>query len=624
MARKTIISALRGLFGEAEAALAREEAPPIRPAGDAQAWGYGTNEWPGYPERNLPPDCPVAPLGVDGQLAYFVDPLGQMIEVHARNRNDMVLNDLFKGATEYLHHHWAAWENPKGDQPGRWSTKKIETKLAWNCLVRACAQRGPFDPVFGVRGRGGWRVGAENLFVWHAGRKIYTVDGRGLRAATPGSIDGRYYALRPEIMAPWREPVPHDESPGRLLLEHLMTWRWERPLIDPLLLLGWMATAFYGGALDERPVLFTVGDKGVGKSSLHKFMAQLFGPALVASANTSAAGIYTRIRQDSLPVAVDEFESKPEDGGRAQSIIELARQAYSGSLALRGSSSLQNNSFALASSFVFSAINPPPMGNQDRSRMAVLNLERLDRASVAPRFALDPSVAGAMMLRRLMDGWAEMRRNLADWDETLRLAGFEPRARSTFGTLLAAAQTLVGEEALEAVGLPVTDQARVGQLVRDATAAELAAMGENWRDCLEHLFNSVIALWAGGEKPTVGDVLDRLDKGDIDMTIEQARRRLAAAGLGVQPGLRWTGRAGYVLFVPLKGPTLNLLFRDTIWRNGVWASALRQGPPPIVVRQPLAQPVGKINGTAAQCVLIDVTAYFDETHQADAQPAPAE
>ncbi len=210
----------------------------------------------------------------------------------------------------------------------------------------------------------------------------------------------------PPLPMPCDGPVPDVDSPGPLILKHLASWRYKRQTLDPVLLLGWLACAFYGGALQQRPVALLTGDRGQGKSSMQHFLKSLMGSLLIDAANTTAAGIYHRLKRDSLAVWVDEFEGSPHGSARSTAIIELARQAYSGALALRGGSDHQGTQFQLSSAFFFSAIKP--VGLQSRriiSRMAIVNLKRLDAAQEPPDFPLDPEEAGRMLLRRLMERW---------------------------------------------------------------------------------------------------------------------------------------------------------------------------------------------------------------------------
>ncbi|WP_189553583.1 hypothetical protein, partial [Mesorhizobium sp. M8A.F.Ca.ET.021.01.1.1] len=135
------------------------------------------------------------------------------------------------------------------------------------------------------------------------------------------------------------------------------------------------------------------------------------------------------------------------------------------------------------------AINAPPMGAQDKSRMAILNLSRLDKKNgIGRKVVLKAETDGRMMLRQIMDGWRDYNdRLLVNYWEALAAQGLDARAIDTFGTLLAAAELLVGPAALEDIGLPVTDHERLGEIVAAATAIERNENLDNWHKCLDIL-----------------------------------------------------------------------------------------------------------------------------------------
>ena len=102
------------------------------------------------------------------------------------------------------------------------------------------------------------------------------------------------------------------------------------------------------------------------------------------------------------------------------------------------------------------------MSNAEKSCMAMINLGWLDKG----RMGQKPVIAeeyGRDVASQLMDGWSGFRpsRRL---DGELRGAGFDSRQFSTYGTLLAVAQLMLGDEAFEAAGPPIDDQVRLGEL----------------------------------------------------------------------------------------------------------------------------------------------------------------
>jgi len=318
---------------------------------------------------------------------------------------------------------------------------------------------------------------------------------------------------------------------------------------------------------------------------------------------------------------VDELESKA-GSMRAQSVIELARVAYTGGEIFRGGQDHEGTSFTMRSSFFFSAINPPPMKTQDKTRMAVMNLAQLDHIDgVGRKINVSRDEDGRMILRQIMEGWQSFESELLPfyWD-ILQEHGLDSRAIDTFGTLLAAADLLVGKVKLEEMGLPVGDISHLGGLIEAATALERAERVDNWHACLSHLLQSNIEAWRGGEKLTVGGVVEQYGAGVIDA--DYARERLGAANLGLKQEARSAqarqgskqeagggGEKIWYLAVPKDGPMLKKIFAGEIWHDSVWWDALQQAPEAIVVRHRGNYQKVKINGDTKHCLLVDMGAF---------------
>ncbi|MCA1241856.1 hypothetical protein LC092_05365 [Stappia stellulata] len=566
--------------------------------------GIGPGKWDGAPFDRMPPNCPVEVLGHNGVTTYCRSASGQL---HAVERWDMhVLTSLFAPKINYAYWAWPAFKKTGTNEDGQpiYKVDRVERDKAMICLVSEGKRRGLFDPEKRVRGRGGWMADAGN-FIWNSGEWLWMADTTGkLETARPSEHDGYLYTRAPDIERPWETSIDREQSPAQSILEDLRTWNWERPYLDPVLFLGWIACAFMGGALDWRPIVFTSGGAGVGKSTLHKLVQSILGDALIALVDTTAAGIYQHVKQDSLPVTVDELEAK-RNSSKSTSIIELARLASSGGKMARGGANHEGTTFQAQSCFMFSAIIPPPMGVQDRTRMATLNLRKLDKGHGREPVVRDTD--GRMLLRQIMDGWQEFRaRTLPDWKQTLHMAGFDARAMDTYGTLLAAAELLVGPEALEDIGLEVSDQAALAEVIRAATEAERAEQVEKWQECIAHLLASPVDAHRGGDRLTVGGIIADFERSALDL--QYARERLALAGLG----LRKAGdpAIGPHIAIPRSHPALTKIFQDTDFYEGGWWTALKQAPSHIVLRG-LEQRFHtvKINRDAKFCLLIDLGAY---------------
>ncbi|WP_141098408.1 hypothetical protein [Rhodoblastus acidophilus] len=581
--------------------------------GNKEAWGYNAGQWPGAPAEKLPPGCPVVPLGMDGKVCYVVDSLGQMIDVTTSEWTHNTLISLFAARPNYLYHHWPRFNAQAIKEQGEFVINGLEVKEVHQCLIAAAARRGMFSPRESVRGRGAWLTSRGEL-IWHAGPALYRVDGKTLKAALPGEVDGMFYPQRPPVTLPWKEPVPPEDSPARQLLEDLRSWSWERPTLDPVLVLGLIGTMFLGAALRWRPHGFLTGDKGVGKTTLQTVIRTVLGPSVISAEDTTRAGIYQIVRQDCLPVAIDELEASAVSR-KASEIIDLARVASSGGTISRGGADHEGVQFTLRNAFLFSAINPPPMEPQDRSRLAILNLGKIDKTRIGRTPTVDADVTGRMILRSLMDSWPKFPACLERWKATLFGGGLDSRAQDTYGTLLALANLLIGDAGMVAAGFDVEDHAFVGKMIGHMTSNDRQGDDDNWRQCLAHLLGSTIEAWKSGEKPTVGRVVEDWESGVL--SFDAVNERLGLVGMRGREEREdgtpcKTGDAGdkrRLLCVPLSSVGLQKIFQGSKWASGVWGSALKQAPADVVIRDRGNGQNVKINRLTSRCLFVDLVAF---------------
>ena len=566
-------------------------------AHDDQTHSVMPGEWADFADEwGLPPDCPVLPLGVDGDVFWFLDTIGQLRGLVESKMGQGGITALFMGRANYLYWAWPRW-NAKGGIAG-WRAERSR-----EVLMAACARKGPWNPVDRVRGRGTWRGRAGEL-IFHCGDELW-IDGED---RPMGEMGGFVYPARAPVPQPWPKSLEKATSPAAEILTLIRTWQWVRPEVDPVLLLGWIGASMIAGALDWRPSVFLVGDKATGKSTLQKLIKQLLGDLLIQSVDTTAAGIYQQLGQDALPIAVDELESEA-DSRKQKAIIKLMRVSSSGGEMLRGGSDHVGARFKLQSAFLFSSINAPPLEPQDLSRMAVLRLLKLPEGAAEP--LLDEkrnAEIGRRIMRRMADRWSTLETQLKAYFEVLAAAGHDGRGQKTFGTLLAIAGLIIGEQA-EEMGLPFENLSRWGELMAAETLDELEDASENWRLCLDHIMLSRPDVWRGGAHPAIGRVLESFLEDPMDMTPEVARKLLGDAGLGLcrpRPTKDRPEIAGWWLAVPNQSPRLREIFEGTKWAGepnaSVWGAALRQAP----VERWLKDQPQRINGVLSKCTLFPI------------------
>jgi hypothetical protein len=124
--------------------------------------------------------------------------------------------------------------------------------------------------------------------ILHCGDRLFSPAGE----EDLGELEGHVYPTRPMIARPWPNSLDGKKGPAAVLLPHFQTWKWVRPKLDPVLLIGAIGVGYLGAAVNYRPGAYVLGDKATGKSGLHDDIKALQGEWLVHTADTTAAGLY--------------------------------------------------------------------------------------------------------------------------------------------------------------------------------------------------------------------------------------------------------------------------------------------------------------------------------------------
>jgi hypothetical protein len=566
----------------------------------------------------LPDECPVTPLGIEGELCHLIDSSGQFRSWTASDFSHAGIQSLFSQTPNWPQWAWPRYGRAPAPAPGQPQQpppiKSFEDDGVRQALFLACARRGLFSPADKLRGRGAWALNGGDL-IYHAGEELWQWDaakGRPVLRET-GMHQGHLYPRLPALPSPWTEAIRPQDNPARMLLEGLGKWHWERPEVDPVLMLGWLGTAYLGGALKWRSAVLLVGDRETGKSTLQDVLKELFGDALFHSADTTAAGIYQKMGHDTRPVAVDELEANA-DARKVDAVVTLMRAASSGAFARRGGQSGAPTEYQMRSAFLFSAINNPVHASQDLSRLAILRLKPLAKKAVAEKpLVIDAETCGRMVLAILMREFSRFGETFAEYRRALAAGGHTNRGQDTYGTLLAMADLLLGPELAGELGVRQTEDTQwwSEHLAADALP-EVEDAKANWRDCLEHLLGNQVAVWRSGARATVGQLLDDL-AGGTAIELPEARRELGLTGLGLaMPGEIAPVEAGWVLAVPNSSPLVARLYEGRPWQHGGWKDALRQCPIEGLVLTDKRLNYRRINGMQTRCTLIVMGRY----HQA--------
>jgi hypothetical protein len=450
-----------------EAIEAAADAPPLPEADEATRRRRSGS--PGF----LADDPPFCCLGINGDKCVILDNLNQLHQKTPRELSRNGIVQLCGRRPEWLFDNYGQ-RNEEGE------IVRYKPDRVADAIMYSCAEKGIFSPAEMVRGAGAW-LGDDGRLVLHCGDVVLI----GGRQHTPGLLETYVYPAAAAIPKAWPTPVRGGvDGVGAGLLGLIKTWNWRHPRRDPRLAIGWIGASMVGGALDWRPAWWVTGDSGTGKSTLLKLIKGLFGRALIASGDASAAGIRQKLAFASLPVALDEIEAGQDDP-QVQQILKLIRNASTGSTALRGGADHSGAEFTIRSCFLANSVLVPAMSRADRSRVAISELLEMPKGVVPPD--LSPARLrdlGAKLLRRMIDGWHRWPATLEMYKAACARRGLNSRACDVVATLLAAADLLLEDAELHA---------DFAEEVVDEVVVDAGDEDEGARDqdrCLQHLLTS--------------------------------------------------------------------------------------------------------------------------------------
>lgn len=570
-------------------------------------------------------ECPVTALGIEGEFCHLIDSAGQFRSWAPSDFSHGGIQSLFAVTP-----NWPQWAWPRyGKAPAAVAGQpqqpppinSFDDDDVRQALFLACARKGLFSPSDKLRGRGAWSLTGGEL-IYHAGEELWSWDAGKQRpvARETGMVQQHLYPRLPALSSPWTEAIRPQDNPARVLLEGFRRWNWERPAVDPVLMLGWLGTAYLGGALKWRSAVLLVGDRETGKSTLQDVLKELFGDALFHAADTTAAGIYQKMGHDTRPVAVDELEANA-DGRKVEAVVTLMRAASSGAFARRGGQSGSPTEYQMRSAFLFSAINNPVHAAQDLSRLAILRLRPLEKSKVAEKpLVIDAETCGRMVLAVLMREFGRFEATFTAYRRALAAGGHTNRGQDTYGTLLTMADLLLGPELAEVLEVHQSDDS--GFWAEHLAAEGLPEVEDakaNWRDCLEHLLGSQVEVWRHGARATVGQLLD--DVVNSELKPADAKVQLGLTGLGLcLPGEKAPQSAGWLLAIPNSSPLVARLFQGRPWQHGGWKDALRQCPVEDLMITDKARNMVRINGMQPRCTLVAMGRYHAASGPAPGAP----
>lgn len=547
------------------------------------------------PPSPFPPGCPVTALGHQGgKLLYVLDHANQMVAMSPDCRKGELM--LLFGV-DYLHGvaKWTSYRAPKKGEQGP-QPNGFDQKLVQEDLIAACQQRGVFDPQGMLFGRGAHRRQSDDALVLHAGDRVLIVDTvpEGAKQAIrvterkAGLIEGKIFPALRALPVPAAQPSTPDEA--QRLQDLFGKWYFAEPDVAPLLLLGYVGQALICGVFGWRAHVWLTGETAAGKSTLQKLIRAALDEWSLFTEDASEAAIRQLLKDDTLPVLIDEAEAD-DRAERQTAMINLARKASSGAKMHRGSADHKAQEFTAQSAFLFSSILHAPLDPQDRNRFAILAMRQVPENASEPHLDLRYwREAGRRMQRRMVEQWPRFDRTLARYKDEIRLQGFQGRWRDTFGTLLACADMLLHECAPQDDSELNDSFGREVRWVRDCVPlmqrGAIDAEDTTTR-CITHLTSSLLSSASGKHREPIGRWIARAMQYDEEGKSfnREAREKLKSHGLRVVNLTKTTkGETGareadhsqqvYVLVASKTNTALRELFSHSKWYDGGWTQAL--------------------------------------------------
>lgn len=601
----------------------------------------GADEAPdedGRPPR-LPQPCPVTPLGISGKSIVFLDRSKQLQTAPTKcDKGDMM---LWFGDDWLCRHFASKWQDEK---PIEWNQRRAQV-----AFIEDCHGLGIFSPEGRVFGRGAHRArdNAEQL-VLHLGDRVMlagpgTVDKRGKPTREPqlfpaGRVGDAYFTALARLPAPADEPATRAE--GRGLLKALGRWYWTDPGVAELLMLGDIGQMFVCGALDWRTHVWLNGPTAAGKTALQKIIRAILADWCLYTEDASEAALRQVLRDDTLPVLIDEAE--PHDNPeRQRAIINLMKKASSGAKMYRGGADHKASEFTAQSCFLLSSVLHSPLKGEDRNRLVILDMREVPDGAEPLELELAMwRQLGRKFHRRMIEQWSRFERTLDCYKREIQRNRFTGRWADTFGTLLACADLLLFDYGPEE--LPMHDEEEEPDRVRKWVAKILPLMARGRveaRSDVErvqlHMLTHMLPGAHGQPPESVGMWLTRAMAlkrvpGEFEtipddwVPDEAARAKLKSYGLRVVSVVRKTGGGegiddalpdrwedGYLAVAYSTNKALCEVFRGSEWADGGWVQSLGKitGPDGRIARKGFKV---RFAGKPDNAVLVPLSAFQGE------------
>jgi putative DNA primase/helicase len=477
------------------------------------------------------------------------------VEMLPREKQGYLLIPIFQG------------RQPTGDYRLDWAALGGE-------LMELCRIRGEYDPAVG-RGRGIWRDPRGDIVFNTGYEKHDFYDGAVERyelheiAVTSTTDPFRYLSATPHSIPPAESPANANE--GIQLFEAFRQFDWQRPNVDPKLLLGFIACATIFNILEFRPHLAVTAERGAGKSTLVRYVVQILGKDTnclhVEADATTEPGLRQSLGFDAMPVVADEFETNGRHARDLLLLFRLASNPSSGSI-LKGSADGKTPlNYTPRTCALVAGISIDFENAADATRFAMVEMIKRphteeQRTALRSAFELFDGSTGARLARRMIDNFETFETNLSRFRSEILGRGGDDRQADLYGTLMAGYWT-----ACYGQSVPHKDA--------DAAIEWFVAAQENdqdERDCLNQLLGFLVKSQNATISELIqvsGEIGPALHKDHEKQSVGEAEaaRTLEQHGIKTLPGQ---------LIIANKGPGIEAIYANTAWRRSSHAKRLKR------------------------------------------------
>ncbi|WGM45250.1 hypothetical protein KOAAANKH_00111 [Brevundimonas sp. NIBR10] len=394
-------------------------------------------------------DCPVVPMGYEGDQMVLALPGGELRFVTAGRVQNLLRTDLFVDpAGQAFANNWIDGE---GD------FKALSMAIWFN---QKCREAGKWNRMRLFRGPGVWATpdgpvlhAGDALGRWPFKEADWTPIAQAMRTRTRGPI----YTLAPPTPRPVKAASIAD---AQKLRDHLDQWNWyelaEGGLTGADVALAWQGSALLGAVPHFRPHILCIGGRGTGKTALSMLMAA------VGSANGgeledrfTEAGMRGEISGEARARYLDEAEPSIGGQGPVEQAMEMLRRMTTGDGSkgvMIGKDGKPVNQTAVGAAWL-GAILSVELSDAMDSRMVEVRLKPLGKAKGGADDTLREyrewaEKTSPAFLARAMRDHARYRSDVSLMKDALGRSGADARGADLIAALAAGRRLLLKDEAL--------------------------------------------------------------------------------------------------------------------------------------------------------------------------------